>query len=164
LLRPLEHGQGKEKTMRYMKWLGPTLTVVALLGAPYALAQEKVTAQNDVSFVSGGVGADSEERLTAHEKDFNLKLVFTLVEGNYVSDVNVVLKSAAGKTLIDSVADGPFFMAKLPAGNYTLALAYNGQEQQRKVSVAAGKLRTEYIRWKRDPNTDFVLPPESYRE
>lgn len=150
--------------MRYMKWLGPTLTVIALLGAPYALAQEKLTALNDVSFASGGVGVDSGQRLNAREKEFNLKLVFTLVEGNYVSDVRIVLKSAAGKTLIDSVAEGPLFMAKVPAGNYTLVLAYNGQEQQRKVSVATGKLRTEYIRWKRDPNTDFVLPPESYRE
>ena len=150
--------------MRYMKWLGPALTVFALLGATHALAQEKVVTQNDVSFVSGGIGADSEARLATREKDFNLKLVFTLVEGNYISDVRVVLKTAAGKTLIDYVADGPFFLAKLPAGTYTLALAYTGQEQQRKVSVAASKLRTEYIRWKSDPNTDFVLPPESYRE
>jgi hypothetical protein len=150
--------------MRHMKWLGPALTVFSLLGAPYVLAQETFIAQNDVSFVSGGVGADSEQRLAGREKEFNLKLVFTLVEGNYVSDVRIVLKSAAGKTLIDSTADGPFFMAKLPAGTYTLALAYSGQEQQRKVTVATNKLRTEYIRWKSDPNADFVLPPESYRE
>jgi hypothetical protein len=36
--------------------------------------------QNGATFISGGIGIDSQERLTAREKEFNLKLVFTLAE------------------------------------------------------------------------------------
>lgn len=150
--------------MRQGKWLGLAATVFALLGATCAPAQESVITRNGVSFTSGGVGVDSQERLSARQKEFNLKLVFTLVEGNYVADVNVVVKNAAGKTLVEHVAEGPIFIARLPAGTYTLGLAYDGQQQARKVKVAAAGLRTDYIRWKSDPNADFVLPPESYKE
>ena len=127
-------------------------------------APEKVSTQNGVSFISGGIGMDSEERLKAREKEFNLKLVFTLVEGNYVADVGVTIKNAAGKTMVEHVADGPFFMAKLPAGAYSVTAAYEGKTQTRKVSVRDGRLHTEHIRWPSNPETDFPLPPEKTRK
>ncbi|MEK6593506.1 MAG: hypothetical protein AABZ67_10515 [Pseudomonadota bacterium] len=148
--------------MRQMKWLG----LAAMVFATLAMAQtppQKIAAQNGVSFVSGGIGVDSEERLKAREKEFNLKLVFTLVEGNYLSDVGVSIKNAGGKTLVEHVADGPFFLAKLPAGTYTVATSYEGKNQIRKVSVGAG-LKTEYFRWASNPQTDYVLPRESPRK
>ena len=97
----------------------------------------------------------------AREKEFNLKLVFTLVEGNYLADVDVTVKDAKGKTMIRHVADGPFFMAKLPAGTYSVTAVYEGKGQTRKVTVREEKLRTEYIRWPSNPKTDFPLPRES---
>lgn len=148
--------------MRVTSWLGLAAMGVAALAAAQT-PPEKVITLNNVSFVSGGVGVDSEERLKAREKEFNLKLVFTLVEGNYLADISVAVKDAAGKTLVEHVADGPFFMAKLPAGAYSLTLGNNGQTQTRKVSVRADRLRTEYFRWSSNPQTDFPLPPEQRR-
>ena len=145
--------------MRGMKCAGLAATMVAMLATVQAPAQENMVTQNNVSFVSGGVGVDSRERLQAQEKDFNLKLVFALVEGNYLADINVNVKDAAGKTLVEHVADGPFFMAKLPAGAYSVTVGNNGQTQTRKVKVG-DRLRTEYFRWPSNPQTDFPLPPE----
>lgn len=145
--------------MRHMKWLG----LAAMVFAMFAMAQtppQKIAAQNGASFISGGIGIDSEERLKAREKEFNLKLVFTLAEGNYLSEVGVSIKNAAGKTLVEHVADGPFFLAKLPAGTYTVATSYEGKSQTRKVSVGAG-LKTEYFRWASNPQTDYVVPRDS---
>src|SRR3990167_2462586 len=108
--------------MRRMTCVGlAAATMIGVLGTAQAPAQEKVVAHNNVSFVSGGVGVDSEERLKAREKEFNLKLVFTLVEGNYLADVNVALKDAAGKNVVEHLTDGPIFMARLPAGDYTVS-------------------------------------------
>lgn len=146
--------------MQRMRCLRLAMTIFALLGAANAPAQEKVMMQHNVSFISGGVGVDSQERLQAREKDFNLKLVFTLVEGNYLADIGVTVKDAAGKTLVEHMADGPFFMAKLPAGTYSVTAGNNSQTQTRKVPVRAERLRTEYFRWKSNPDTDFVLPQE----
>lgn len=145
--------------MQRMKGVGLAAAVVAMLGSAHAPAQENVITHNNVSFVSGGVGVDSEERLKAREKEFNLKLLFTLVEGNYVADVNVVVKDAAGRTLIEHRADGPFFLAKLPAGPYSVAVTYEGRAQSRTIKVGGG-LRTEHFRWPSNPQTDSTVAPE----
>ncbi len=142
--------------MRRMKCVGLAAMFFALLGVAHALAAEKAVTPSNVSFVSGGVGIDSQERLAAREKEFNLKLVFTLVEGNYLADVGVKIADAAGKTVIEQVSDGPFFMAKLPAGTYTLTTSYSDKTQTRKVKVGAG-LRTEYLRWPSNPETDLAV-------
>jgi len=70
------------------------------------------------------------------------------------------VKDASGRTVISHVTEGPFFFARLPTGAYTVTAAYNRQTQARTVSVTAGQLRTEYLRWKSDPQADTVLPPE----
>jgi hypothetical protein len=137
-----------------------------MLVASLVMAQtspEKVFEQNGMSYVSGGIGIASQERLKAIEKNFNLKLVFTLVEGNYVADVGVMIKDGAGKTVIQHVADGPFFMAKLPAGSYSVSAVYDGKVQARKLAVRDGRLHTEYMRWPSKPHVDFPLPPEGAR-
>jgi hypothetical protein len=117
-------------------------------------------APSAVAFVSGGIGEASQAQLLAREREFNLKLVFTLVEGNYVADTRVEIRDAAGRSMLSHVTDGPFFLARLPAGTYTVTASYEAQEQTRKVAVTADRLRTEYIRWKSNPQTDLVLPPE----
>jgi hypothetical protein len=123
-------------------------------------APRRDAAPGAVAFVSGGIGETAQAQLLVREKEFNLKLVFTLIEGNYIADVAVEVKDASGRTVISHVAEGPFFLAQLPSGVYFLTAAYEGRTQTRKVSVAAGRLRTEYLRWKSNPETDTVLPPE----
>jgi hypothetical protein len=46
--------------------------------------------------------------LAAREKEFNLKLVFSLVQGNYVADVDVTVSDAKGAKVIERSANGPF--------------------------------------------------------
>ena len=148
--------------MRKMRWLG----LAAMVFAPLAMAQaspEKVITQHGASFISGGVGIDSEERLKAREKEFNLKLVFILVEGNYLADIAVAIKDAKGKAVIEHVADGPFLMVRLPAGAYVVTATHDGAVHTRKVAVRNERLRTEYLRWPSKRGIDFPLPPESRR-
>ena len=123
-------------------------------------AGQRIGASSTVEFISGGIGETAQAQVLAREKEFNLKLVFTLIEGNYVSDVRVEIRDAAGRTVVAHVAEGPFFLARLPGGSYSVATAYEGQTQTRKAAVMAGRLRTEHFRWKSNPQTDSVLPPE----
>jgi hypothetical protein len=105
------------------------------------------------------VGIDAQDRINQRAKDFNLKLIFTLTEGNYVADVGVAVKDAKGRTVLEDTAEGPFFLAKLPAGQYTVAATYEGRTVTRKLQVGKG-LRTEYLRWPSNPETDNPLPRE----
>jgi hypothetical protein len=125
-----------------------------LIAAPVAAAT-----QSGVSFVSGGIGENSVAALKAREKEFNLKLIFTLTEGNYLADVGVRITDAAGRLVVEHVTDGPIFMARLPAGAYNVQATYNGKAQARKISLG-DRLQTAYMRWPADPARDVTLPPE----
>jgi len=131
-----------------------TAAVVAiLLGAaslvPVANANsdEIVQAAGGVSYVSGGVGSDSIDRLSSLARDFNLKLVFALKSGEYVSDVKVTIADATGKTLVDTTSEGPWFLAKLPMGKYQIVATFAGNAEKRTIAIGAEKLKTIDFRW-----------------
>jgi len=110
----------------------------------------------EIAHVSGGIGVAEQQQLDARKSEFNLKLVFTLNEGNYVAGVDVAVKDGKGATVVQDVADGPFFMARLPSGQYSVVATYEGKTVTRKVQVGAKGLRTEYLRWPSNPQTDDV--------
>lgn len=126
------------------------VTVLLVSGMTSADAAERVVARGGVPVISGGVGSDSEQYLKSQESSFNLKFVCALQNGDYIAGVAVTVTDEAGKQLVDTTADGPIFMARLPAGKYTVVLSYQGQSQIRRVMVRAGALQTEYVRWKND--------------
>lgn len=150
----------------YFRWSGDAgvMAPVRADGKVGGVAQTKTPAGGTAPFVSGGIGADEIAALKAQEEQYNLKLVFSLVEGNYVADVNVVLEKAAGKVVIEHLADGPIFMARLSSGTYSATVTYQGNTKKRAIKVGK-KLRTEYFRWPSNPETDLPvsrwLEPES---
>jgi hypothetical protein len=137
-------------------------SAVAALGwmAPsYAQDQpEKAKRGDTIAYVSGGVAEDSRDRMNSMARDFNLKLVFTLNEGNYLASVPVRITDSRGRVVVEDVSEGPFFMAKLPAGTYTVTATNDGKTQTRRVQVGNG-LRTEHLRWPASA-TDNPLPRE----
>ena len=136
--------------MQAIRWLVFWLAWLPAFQAPAA----------EVSYVSGGIGVAEQEALKAREQDFNLKLVFTLVEGNFLADVGVQVKDGAGETLIEHIAGGPMFLARLAPGRYTVSATYEGRSITRKVLVGPAGMRTEYFRWPANPDLDGPLPPD----
>jgi hypothetical protein len=123
------------------------LAVASLVTVANANGDESVQTAGGVSYVSGGVGTDSIDRLRSLSGDFNLKLVFATKSGDYVSGVGVAIADAAGKTLLDTTSEGPWFLARLPAGNYQIVATFGGKAVKRQIAVGAAKLRTVDFRW-----------------
>ena len=123
------------------------LASAALVPVAYTADEEAVRSSGGISYVSGGVGGASTDRLSALAKDFNLKLVFALKSGDYVSGVDVTIADAAGKTLLKAKSEGPWFLTRLPAGNFKIAATLDGKTETRTVAVGAEKLRTVDFRW-----------------
>ena len=138
--------------MKYSKLFAPVVKAIllcaaSLVPAASANSDESVQTAGRMSYVSGGVGTDSIDRLSSLAGDFNLKLVFALKSGAYVSDVRVTIADAAGKTLLDTTSEGPWFLAKLPVGNYQIVATFAGNVVKRQIAVGAAKLRTIDFRW-----------------
>jgi hypothetical protein len=132
------------------------LLLAVLAGGAQAAGVATDKGAGEVVYIAGGIGNAEQVQLAAREKEFNLKVVFTLIEGNYLADVNVAVTDAKGRKVIEHLAGGPLFLAALPAGEYQVAATFRGKTVNRKIRVAANRLRTEYFRW--PANRDEDLP------
>ncbi len=126
--------------------------VACALAATFAIntsaKSEQVTqAPSGVMYVTGGASSEAVDTLKTMEKDFNLKLVFSNGAGAYLSDVKVTIADASGHTALDVTSEGPWVMAKLPAGAYTVDATFNGKTQRRNVNVAGGRLAAVDLQW-----------------
>ncbi len=123
------------------------LGAASLVTATNAISDESVQTAGRVSYVSGGVGADSIDRLNSLARDFNLKLVFALKSGEYANDVKVSIADPTGKQLLDTTSEGPWFLAKLAPGNYQVVATFAGKAEKRSIAVGSAKIKTVYFRW-----------------
>lgn len=107
----------------------------------------QVRQMGNVAYVSGGVSEEDRMALEPIARDFNLKLVFALRNGEYLSDTAVVVSSARGQPILETKSDGPWFFAKLPSGQYTVTATANGQAQRKTVSVGGRGMKRLDFRW-----------------
>lgn len=124
------------------------LTSALLAFGPHAAGNESVmqTAGN-VPYVSGGIGLDAIDRLDTMAAQFNVKLVFAFKSGEYLSDVNVTITDASGKTILNTMSEGPWLLTKLRQGQYQIAASFAGQSEKRTLAVGTAKLNTVDFRW-----------------
>ena len=115
-----------------------------------ALATSAWAAQGDarsVSSTSGGVSLNSRDQLRSNTPDHNVKMVFSLTTGNYLSDVAVKVVDGSRRTVIDEVSNGPWLFAKLPPGNYKVTATFNDKAVTHGLSVGKTGVRTVQFRW-----------------
>ncbi len=128
----------------------------ALIGAGVAMAQPgelQPRSQNNVEYVTGGVGTEEQAALKelGHE-GYTLKLVFAeRGTGAYLANVHVMVADTSGRTVLDAMADGPAFYAKLPAGHYRVTAEHAGMRQTSTVSTGQGGPVT--ITWPAEPGS-----------
>lgn len=76
--------------------------------------------QNGITFLSGGVSDEESEQLKLQENDYNLRLLITGQNGEFLSDLVVTLRNESGAALITVKDAGPCVYTQLPAGKYTV--------------------------------------------
>lgn len=107
----------------------------------------KERSQGEVKYLMGGVGKEERDYMNSLAPNYNLKLVFAIASGEYLSDVRVVVQDTNGKTYLNTTADGPWVMAKLPEGEYIIQATTGGKTLVQKRQVGKG-LQLVYFHWK----------------
>ncbi len=101
--------------------------------------------QGDIIFVSGGAGEEDRDALKQVESQYNLRLLFAARNGDYLANVAVTLADAHGKVVLDTIADGPIFYARVPAGRYRVTVSNEGQSQSRDINLSRdGAVRQDF--------------------
>lgn len=124
------------------------ICLVLICSSP--LADEAVLewqAYNGVVYLTGGVGEEELEEVNAARTGFNVRVLLAEKSGTYVAGVRVVVSDAGGTKVLEVESAGPHLLAKLPEGNYRIAVTYGGQAQQQDFVVQSGRAHEFVFRW-----------------
>lgn len=127
------------------------LLACALVGAQVYAALPPTQHQGSVEYVSGGIGSDESDAFKAAMGQFPLALTFASnVDGHadYVSNVQVVIRDSHDASLLNTTSEGPYFLARLPAGEYKVFATYNGKTQTRSVHIGGKGTARATFEWK----------------
>ena len=102
----------------------------------------------ELTYLSGGVGIDEREAMSAQMGDYNLRLKFAAVGGAYLGKVMVKIEDRNGRTLLETESDGPWLFVKMPKGKYKLIVENDGDSQVRNVDLSKKAVADEIFRWK----------------
>ena len=107
--------------------------------------------QGDVTFVTGGIGIDEADAFRAAAQQYNLRVTFASLRGEYYAGVKITLRDAHGRTVIETTSDGPFVYFNLRPGKYQVTAENLGQSVTRTALVREKRGTELYIRWKAPP-------------
>lgn len=132
---------------QWQRWSVAAATAAALTGSlggiAVAHAQDgtlpPTMQQGNVTYVSGGI--DSDESGTFKREASRWPLSITMAaRGNganeYIADAQVQIMHG-GTTVLDTRAKGPYMLVKLPDGDYTVKVTYEGKPMTKDVKVSA---------------------------
>jgi hypothetical protein len=131
------------KTNRSRKLLAAALAALAL-GAGAAQAATPLPPlqhSGGVEYLSGGIGQDEARAIEGAARHWPLTLEFAVKDkrrADFAADVKVLVRDAKGHTALDATAGGPFLLAKLAPGHYSVEASLAGKTLHEKVLVKAG--------------------------
>jgi hypothetical protein len=133
------------------------LSAQAVFAQDDTAALPAATTVGDATFLSGGIGLDESEAMKAAASRYSLELVFSAKSGKsaagagsnaaYTADVHVKISDRSGKTVIDTISQGPYLLANLPAGSYQVQATSDGAVKSQKATVKKGAHQRLVFSW-----------------
>ena len=103
-----------------------------------------------VEYLSGGIGKDESTAFEAESRAWPLALQFAVTGGQraqFASDVQVTVRDAAGRTVLQTASNGPFLLLRVAPGRYDVEASLQGVVKHRKVSVKKGASTKVMLAW-----------------
>jgi hypothetical protein len=103
--------------------------------------------QEDIFYLSGGIGKNETEALREVKEQYNLRITSADKTGEYRGDTRIVVSDIHGTVLLDTTSAGPLFYTNLPNGRYTVDGYSEGQRKRRTIKVVSGKHARVHFSW-----------------
>jgi hypothetical protein len=129
----------------------------AAIPPAYRDALPSVQREGVVTYLTGGIGHDEVLAIRRAAREFPLELVFVQRSGrkeSYLADMPVRIVDAAGKVVFEGQSEGPYFLARLPKGRYTVSTRWDALSFSRPVIVGKERKRVVFAWGRNEP-----LPP-----
>jgi hypothetical protein len=130
------------------------LAILGAVGGAIAAGKTMLPAerhQGGIAYVTGGIGQQEAKVFKHAAGRFPLALEFVQRAGkrdHFIAGVQVKLTDRHGKTVLSTKADGPFLLARIPSGRYTVAATYDGKALKRPVVVQPKAKHPIVLEWK----------------
>lgn len=131
------------------------LCALALGTSAIAQAHDLLPAVHDngaVRWLSGGIGIDEVQAVEAAEAHYPLTLEFIEKDGSsadYLAEVPVTIRDQHGRTVLHTVAQGPYLLARLAPGHYTVSAVDHGVTHTDHIALVAGQQQHRVFEWNR---------------
>lgn len=106
--------------------------------------------QGQVTYRTGGIGEAEAAAMRHAEASYPLSLEFVQrakPADEFLANVEVTIADHGGNTTLTTSSEGPFLLARLPDGRYTVKATENGKTETRQVTVASGKPEHIVFTW-----------------
>ncbi|HEY4318868.1 MAG TPA: carboxypeptidase-like regulatory domain-containing protein [Herbaspirillum sp.] len=135
------------------------MTIQPVFAQDDAAALPAATTVGNASFVSGGIGIDQSEAMKAAASKYSLELIFSArkdrnapgasagASAAYTADVKVKITDHSGKTVIDTVSQGPYLLANLPDGVYRVEASADGASKTQQTTIRKGAHQRLVFSW-----------------
>lgn len=155
LLRPVDPAARRPVRLSMRSGL-PTLVasfVVALQITPLGAQDDDTAArfnatsapQAEVPWMSGGIGDEAREEMRKSASAYNVHVVFSARNGNYLAAIPVTVTRRNGQKIHSGVSEGPPLYLKLPPGSYQIAAEIDGVWQKRRIEALASGRPTKVM-------------------
>jgi hypothetical protein len=106
--------------------------------------------QGTTTYLTGGVGEDEASAMKEAAPTFPLSLEFihhAKPKDEFLADVDVTIQDQKGNQILNVVADGPFLLAKVAPGKYTIVAKANGKIKTAHATITARKPEHLIFSW-----------------
>ena len=128
------------------------ILLVVLSGISVCSAQLPMNQmQGDITYISGGIGEEESKAIKAESQNWPLSIEFSEYVVNqdlWVAQVYLRILDSKGKTILETMVDGPMFLGRLPPDNYELFATYEGVTKSRKIQIVNGKTLHISMSWR----------------
>lgn len=116
--------------------------------------------QQGVEYMAGGIGSEEAEFMETVAPRWAATLAFGVKDGkpaDFAAEVKVLVReTASGKTVLDVTSAGPFLVARLDPGAYTVEATLDGQSMTQPLTVPEHDgARVQFV-WPSLPATGHV--------
>ncbi len=107
-----------------------------------------------IDYITGGNAHDEALSIRRAAQEYPLELVFAEQgsgRNGGALNVPITITDAAGRMVFTGPSEGPYFLARLPAGDYTITTSWGPWTFSRAVAIIPGDRERVVFEWKKAP-------------
>ena len=155
--------------MRFLLRSRPALVAASLslflaLPTPGQAQLPALQHYGSVEYLTGGFGQDESTALKEAMEQYPLALTFaSSAEGRsaYVSGVRVVIRDRDDVTVLNVESEGPYLLARLPAGQYQIFATYRHKTLPRHITLSSSETTRVVFDWPREVPPSVEPAPDA---